>query len=108
MIAKSKCESGECRTCKKGSRNYDMRYLESFVEFFRWYEVGFWLLSFGVCMYFWGAWGIIIASLLDFLNHLSGGPVADVFGTYKREEPKITYKECHLGHKNCKYTAKYG
>ena len=76
-------------------------YNERIRDFIRWYELGWIIVSFTFFYLVWGWWGILFAVILDWLNHLEGGPCADAFDIYPDNEVKYNWK-CSANIEDCK------
>lgn len=79
----------DCKICQKEYNGF-LPHNEKIVDFIRWKELWWLIGSFIILILLFKVWGILIWAILDFLNHLCGGPVIDIFGEYlKPKEPKV-------------------
>ena len=67
-----------------------------FVDFVRWNELVFLLCSLIIGYIFFRWWGVGVAFVIDWLNHLGGGAV---LGADEHKEPRKI--ECSAGIKDC-------
>jgi hypothetical protein len=97
-----------CPKCKSGEHTYNqwLPYNERIRDFIRWNELGWIIITCSFLYLICGLWGLLLAGIIYKLNHLEGGPVAEVFKEYTYTEQKIKQRICGLGHKDCIYTAR--
>ena len=72
---------------------------KGFKDYFRWKEIGFLIILYTVLFLIFSWWGIIGALVLDWLCHLNGGMVIDVFGDFPPKKEIKTIKKtfyCNL------------
>ena len=97
----SKCPKGieNCTICSKTRDKFNpwLPYNERIVDFIRWKELGYYVILFTVSYLFLGWWGIVLAVIIDQLNHLQGGPVEG--GYSQKEYPPNT---CSAGIEGCR------
>ena len=72
-------------------------YNERIRDFIRWYELGYYVILYTSCLIIFGWGGIIIALVLNWLNHLQGGPQLD---TDIQKDRKI---KCSANIEDCEY-----
>ena len=69
---------------------------EKIVDFIRWKEVAYYVTMFTVLIVWLEWWGLLLAIVLDSLNHLEGGPV--IYDDTREEYPPNT---CSAGVADC-------
>lgn len=94
------CTKPYCQICnpEPWTWNWFKVCFVDFIEFVRWYELFFLLFTLFLGYSFLGWWGVILALLLNKLNHLEGGPMSDMRGEY-REPVRLP---CSENLKNCR------
>lgn len=102
----SNCTRPDCVRCHTKTDIYkgsDLDFLKetlyNLIDFIRWQELGYMIVSLTIFCIWLGWWGIIPFLALDYLLHMEGGTVGDAFNEYPKEEfPPNT---CSAGIKDC-------
>ena len=92
----AKCSNKKCDACDmciKEDLDYFKEQVAGIIDFIRWNELIFLVLSFSLAIFFLGWWGILVAFILDRLNHLDGGIMADLDGEFYQAPIKLPCSE---------------
>jgi hypothetical protein len=102
-----KCPKGweNCAICNKKEGLWEYMSGETFIDFvkgWKWNEIIFILIALAIGYILLGWIGVILLFFYcKILANTQGGP-----NLYTAGIPKIEYRDCPLGHKNCQFTAR--
>lgn len=103
----SKCSDPRCSTCDGSKKNnyppesdweYYREMIQDISDFIRWGELIFLVSTLLIGYALWGWKGVIVALIVNQLNHLQGGLMLDINNEY----PTLDRKQpCSAGVKDC-------